>query len=441
MFLPAACLVTAGKSELWDALRSIAAWLCYLESNDMESSLTWLDFSEHERRRMLDVIALFGESGTRDELGIGSIRDGFADLLFPGTSTIQTRARYFLFVPWIYSILEGKPTPSAKVANNARKLETALIYSIEETADTDGLIGKLAKENVLRLPSDIYWMGLATWGIRVFVGSREQYYRSLDYFYIRRKGRSTRPKDFRDESWIESELTNWHSGLPEIPDDFPESATFALTRTEAEYLRERVVVKHPRSLLAYILREEHRVESVEWCWDLANVVTEPLREQLQHGQNFSEIMLGAQLLYNFMLAELRPWAEKIDDYQARLQEWRHLMTSKRSSLHNWDRTRFWQIVWQGNPRISTPARSFVNCWIDLVLKSAHGDDMTQNAAARKLVSAREHQLKKGLSRLYSRRALELWNGAAGAGQLDLRWSAARRILNDILEGLEQPSDA
>ena len=58
----------------------------------MPSTFTWLDYSEHERRKMLDVIELFGERTTRDELGLGSIRDAFADLLFPGTSTIQTRA-------------------------------------------------------------------------------------------------------------------------------------------------------------------------------------------------------------------------------------------------------------------------------------------------------------------------------------------------------------
>ena len=46
------------------------------------SSLTWLDYSEHDRRKALDVIDLFGERDTRDELGLGTIRDGFADLYF-----------------------------------------------------------------------------------------------------------------------------------------------------------------------------------------------------------------------------------------------------------------------------------------------------------------------------------------------------------------------
>ena len=60
------------------------------------SAFVWLDYSERERRKMLDVVDLFREHDTRDELGIGSVRDAFADLLFPGTSTIMTRARYFL---------------------------------------------------------------------------------------------------------------------------------------------------------------------------------------------------------------------------------------------------------------------------------------------------------------------------------------------------------
>ena len=70
------------------------------------SAFVWLDYSERERRKMLDVVDLFREHDTRDELGIGSVRDAFADLLFPGTSTIMTRARYFLLVPWMYQRLE-----------------------------------------------------------------------------------------------------------------------------------------------------------------------------------------------------------------------------------------------------------------------------------------------------------------------------------------------
>ena len=56
------------------------------------SSFTWLDYSEHERRQVMEFVDQFKDDETRDELGLGTIRDGFADLLFPGTSTIQTLA-------------------------------------------------------------------------------------------------------------------------------------------------------------------------------------------------------------------------------------------------------------------------------------------------------------------------------------------------------------
>lgn len=41
---------------------------------------------------MQRVLPLSRERDTRDKLGLGGIRDTFADTLFPGTSTIQTRA-------------------------------------------------------------------------------------------------------------------------------------------------------------------------------------------------------------------------------------------------------------------------------------------------------------------------------------------------------------
>jgi hypothetical protein len=72
----------------------------------MSSTLTWLDHDAAARDRSLRILALFREQETRDELGIGGIRDAIAEPLFPGTSTIQTRLRYMLFVPWIYQDLE-----------------------------------------------------------------------------------------------------------------------------------------------------------------------------------------------------------------------------------------------------------------------------------------------------------------------------------------------
>jgi hypothetical protein len=85
----------------------------------MMSAFVWLDYSERERRKMLDVADLFIEHDTRDELGIGSMGDAFADILFRGASTIMTRACYFLLVAWTYQRLEKLRARSGDIAARA----------------------------------------------------------------------------------------------------------------------------------------------------------------------------------------------------------------------------------------------------------------------------------------------------------------------------------
>ena len=63
--------------------------------------LGWVDFSKEDREKVLDVMNLLQEQGAVDEIGIGLIRDAFANMFFPGTSTVQTVAKYFLIVPYI----------------------------------------------------------------------------------------------------------------------------------------------------------------------------------------------------------------------------------------------------------------------------------------------------------------------------------------------------
>ncbi len=40
--------------------------------------LAWLDYSERDRKRALDVVGLLREPSTVDELGLGPVRDGMS---------------------------------------------------------------------------------------------------------------------------------------------------------------------------------------------------------------------------------------------------------------------------------------------------------------------------------------------------------------------------
>jgi hypothetical protein len=284
--------------------------------------------------------------------------------------------------------------------------------------------------------TSIDWQGLGTWGIRLFPGSQEQYHRSLDLLYVRRHARRASRREFDGESEAEPDLHSWHPGLPNVPPDFPKGASLSLTPHEAEYLRERIIGHCPHSLLAVLVRERIAVDGVDYAWELPALLPASLREQLDHGKHFSQILHGAQLLYNLMLAERAGSQEKVSEYRGLLTGWWQGVQTRQDGLRRWDRPRFWQIVYRGNPRVSPRARRFVSDWVTRVLAAGALSDIVESEPARTLIELREVQLKGGLARLRNERALEIWPGAAGAGQIDLRWPSARRIVRDILAGME-----
>lgn len=140
----------------------------------MASTLAWLDQSEEHRRQMREAIGLFRDEGAVDELGLGRIRDAFSDRLFPGTSVLWRRARYLLFVPWIYLLLErgqgGRRSPEERARYLQRRLATSLNQA---EGASQGVIGASGAD-VRQTPDVILWAALQTWGVRTGPGRLTQ---------------------------------------------------------------------------------------------------------------------------------------------------------------------------------------------------------------------------------------------------------------------------
>lgn len=400
----------------------------------MPSTFAWLDYSESERRRALDVIGLFKQRETRDELGIASVRDAFAELFSPGTSTIQTRAKYFLLVPWMYLDFERRSVGGARIARRARRFEIKLIDGLAGSDDATGVIGIASRSELQRLPSNIYWAGLRRWGILLFAGSQPQYHRNLDNFYDKIRRLRDVPKDAEG---TQVEPVNWHPHVPDPPEGFPEGVSLTLTRKEAEYLRERIRSTCQGSLLAQIVELGERWEGVDFPWQHPAVerLSPLLVERLEHARKFSEVMHGAALLYNLMLAEAIEREDWIAAYEGAFEEWAARAGRQEKQWRTWQRDDFWKAVHGPDRRIPVPTRRFVDTWIALV--TAHNDPgaLRDNREGRQLIRHREAQLKGGRARLQSRRHLELWRGDSGSGQLNFRWSITQTIALDILRAL------
>lgn len=103
------------------------------------ATFSWLDHREDDAQRVREALKALDEPGMLDPLGFGVIRDAFSEMLFPGISTVQTRARYLLLVPWVYQRLEAEKVASSESAAVARAWELDLIDALcEGSSDRAG---------------------------------------------------------------------------------------------------------------------------------------------------------------------------------------------------------------------------------------------------------------------------------------------------------------
>lgn len=396
----------------------------------MSSTVAWLDTSAEEQRRVREVLSLFAQSESRDELGIGQVRDAFSELLFPGTSVLQTRARYFLVVPWLYRVGSTRRSGPALVAWVEGR-ERRLIEVMRNDGDTEGLIGRLAGPNVKLLPSTIYWSGLVRYGIL---------HRDIGQHRL-----GSAPSVTEADELAERVHAGWHPTLPQPPEGFPESLAggFSLTRTEASWLAERMRATAPDRLLAHVLTTDVPVAPDSYGpWDdpVTQGAPAAAAEVLHQAELFSLGMHGAALLYNLLLGEAYQEAgltriqAPVDEYRDWLTEWSDLCQAAAGRLTVWDRDRMWEIIRTANPRIGVTTRAFVDLWLDAVATgkatAASGDERL-----RSLVRNRELQQKRGQARLANRNLLTTWSGASGTARLAYRWGTVRQLVADIQEGV------
>ncbi|ARM14765.1 MULTISPECIES: DUF6361 family protein [Rhizobium] len=385
------------------------------------SYFAWIDFDPEERRRAQTLIDLFKQPEARDELGLGTVRDGLADLLFPGTSTIQTRLRYMLFIPWIYCEAQSRKATQAERTNIARDLEFRLSEALLLGGETIGVIGRDAGRDLKRLASSVYWAGLNSLGIRTMMGSQTTF---LSYG----------PESFKDH-----DLKLWSSSLPKAPANLFEEATFALTLKEADFLRDRISSNAKPSLLNELARTG-KPFSQDWPWQVSEgTISKSNRALLRHAERFSGVMYGASLLYNLLLAlraAERPNAKKHADapaltehYRSRLNDWRTKLEFL--DLNSWDLDDLFSLIGTTSHSLTKTSRDFIRGWASIARDGA--SDLETNSSAIELLKLREHGLKRLKARLLHDAPLERWSGASGDARLDFRWGISRSYLGELAD--------
>ena len=256
--------------------------------------LGWIDFSKEDRQKALDVINLLSEQGAVDELGIGIIRDAFANYFFPGTSTIQTRAKYFLIVPYV--LREAVDGRYGKDVNRVlRAIDSAEkdcgIRLLEADPKAEGVIGTRVLPNgwVARKPSDIYWNGIRTFGIFCDYGLSIPEYVSLAVKLKEQKSVSrlgNRNDDAEENDKDDSDAGDignirfWN--LPIYHDDWRDNLTIELTQEEAFYLDKQIQKSTKGSLLEYVLKNHIDLNEYDDFASLTAELSEKVSEKLAY---------------------------------------------------------------------------------------------------------------------------------------------------------------
>ena len=390
--------------------------------------LGWIDFSKTERSKVLGVLELLGQ-GTLDELGIAAIRDGFANLFFPGTSTVQTRAKYFFLVPYIMKSLERSGVSNPRTLQRMLEEEERSCGKLllRQNEGENGLIGSRSLKDggwVKRAPSDIYWAGLRRYGI--FLNptlSASEYIRACAAVQERKNSlRNYGNREAKEEGEFcdDQDAGNLHNlrfwNIPTYHPGWKDALTMQLTGEESEFLRGQILETCQDSLLAFLLenRDILECESFEELEGYAHRFPEQIQQDYHLAVEFSDFLFVIRTVYNILVsAGQNERANQIfDEEKERYPQYAAIKLDaifERLSIRDPHLRRFLQTAQKA------------------VLEK---DFDTLKACIR----SREIFLK-GESRAKTAHPGEFDPQAwIGGGRLDYRFTNARTILKDIFEG-------
>ena len=392
--------------------------------------LGWIDFSKSERNKVLSVLDLLSEAGTLDELGIAPVRDGFADLFFPGTSTIQTRAKYFLIVPYAMKDLEySRENNSGRMLRSLDEIEKSCgVQLLQQEKEAIGIIGSRSLNQgrwVKRTPASIYWSGLRTYGI--FTGGNLSIAEYIRAVCALKNQKSTLAKlGNRNDQAEETEQDDQDAGglfhmrfwtVPTYRQNWRNHLDLRLTKEEANYLKHQIIISKPDTLMAYILKnnltEFLQCDSFQDMESLVAHLPENIRNDYYLAASLSDFLYVLRTLYNVILSNGENKRANVEwsKMQPILLQYAHVDLD--------------QII-----KKLYLSRNFLLCRF---LKKAQELMVSQDTEGLKAeIKRRERELKQGRAKTMHPGEFDI-TGWYGGGQLDYRFGNAKVIIRDIFE--------
>ncbi|MBP5572996.1 MAG: hypothetical protein J6X40_02385 [Bacteroidales bacterium] len=393
-------------------------------------NLGWIDFSDSDRKKTMDVLRLFQEQGAMDELGIGIIRDGFANYFFPGTSTIQTRAKYFFIIPYAMmdTVLDPRVTSVPGALRRLNEIEKESAVLLKKASGEFGVIGAtILPKWVVRTPSTIYWNGIRTLGL--FNGGLLKKMTISEYFRLALKLREEKKasawgnckKEAEENNKDDSDAGDFrYRSFWQLPYEqgWKEHLKIDLTPAEADYLSTKIKTSNPDSVFAYVLREGIDIEQYEdfstFSYDLKPIIDKENAYMLTLADQFNDFISLAQIRYNLMLSE--------GQNEDAVYRWEEVKNNAFDYAKNVDLDAIFSRLHLNNSGLN-----------DFLKKFRAAAMVSDWVAAEKVILKQEVRIKGSRAKLKnkSKYAANKW---IGGYRLDYRFTDTRRLIKDIRKG-------
>lgn len=401
------------------------------------ASIGWIDFSTDDRNRVGSVLDFLRPEGMVDELGMGTIRDALANQLFPGISTIQTRAKYFFIIPYIlYDYQAAKPI-KRKGKSPSRYLEEKEYETMWDLAERynheegNGVIGisKYKPEKIVRRPSAIYWKGIYTYQFIDTKGlAMESFLKQSVSPTMESLLSSVQQGDDTFGDDVDAEFENVFKIKVSPKMNWQADLMLDLEKVEAEFFHDRIISIAKNKLISELLINEKLWKIFSQAKDFMQFVkaaislplSEKLKSMLILSHDFSELMFGAHLAYN---CQLHHQVFNSDYFDEVWEEWLNDIQDNMIDYENFKPNELFGFATTTRPTTS----DFVNEWWKNTLKGF--PDMIKRD---KMILEQESLVKPGKARLRWKKTDDVketnW---IGLRHFDYRFTQARTILSDI----------
>ena len=398
----------------------------------------FVNFNTEEKKRVAKMMQLLQESEAIEELGIGRVRDHFSNTLFPGTSTLQHHAKYFVLLPSLYyhtAFQSRKFQNLTEVSRYIKEAEVQITRQLSEDengmlrTDLTGITGINTYKEALNDynkyvkydPAYIYGSGLARYGIVPDTGV-ERLILELNKKYF---------DDPHNKSFLKSEDATGDAGeltgdkqviktCGESYDFFNgKTMNLALTEKEASFLKDRIHANCEGSMLAYLIDGKHDIPERIGYFEIDGILSEldpDVFDVYKKSVLFSKLMHLIDWRFNYSYFDSFGNTEEADKCDV---EYNSLFAEYNDEIHN---EKAYSALFDYTRSIDMMLTEFCEACYKAIIER-------EPTRVDQLVKAREHTVKRERSKIGNSAYKN--QGRGNPLPNTFRWETVRTMVNEI----------